>query len=359
MNHVNVRLRIAQIPYAAGLPRQLVGALVWNGQPGVQIFFAISGFLITAMTLRRWEKPSQVSLSGFYLLRFARIAPLLILLLAVLSGLHFAGLHDFVVTAKTGGIWRALFAALTFHINVLEARRGYLPGNWDILWSLSIEEVFYLFFPLVSRLLARTKFLILLLAGFVLLGPFARTILAHGSELWKEYSYLGGMDAIALGCLTALVSTQFRLTGRTLRAIAMLGAALTIFILCFPAQPANRALERIGLDMTVLAFGICLLITAAAQSNWKSPRLLFPLLLLGQYSYEVYLTHMFVVFALFHAFLSTGRHMAAVPILFLSVSVVSGLLGRFVARTFLGASQSIHPNSLAHSSTSISPVRDR
>ena len=76
MNHVNVRLLIAKIPYAAGLPRQLVGAFVWNGQSGVQIFFAVSGFLITSTALRRWGKLSQLSVRGFYLTRFARIAPL-------------------------------------------------------------------------------------------------------------------------------------------------------------------------------------------------------------------------------------------------------------------------------------------
>jgi peptidoglycan/LPS O-acetylase OafA/YrhL len=142
------------------------------------------------------------------------------------------------------------------------------------------------------------------------------------------------MDAIALGCLTALASAQIPLSRGALRGIAAIGAALAIFILCFPAQPANLALERAGLDMTVLALGTCVLIVAAAQTNWKSPRVLRPLLLLGQYSYEVYLTHMFVVFALFHLFLRSGGHMAAVPVLFVSVIVASGLLGGFVARTF-------------------------
>ena len=52
MNHVNMRLLGAQVQYARGLPRQLVSSLVWNGQYGVQIFFAISGFLITSNALR-------------------------------------------------------------------------------------------------------------------------------------------------------------------------------------------------------------------------------------------------------------------------------------------------------------------
>src|SRR5665213_2911881 len=224
MNHVNIRLRIAHVPYTQGFPAQLVASWVQNGQYGVQIFFAVSGFLITSTTLRRWRSPSQVSVRDFYLLRIARIAPLLLLLLAVLSTLHLAHLHDFVVSPKTGGLGRALVAALTFHINVLKARRAYLPGNWDILWSLSIEETFYLFFPLVCRLLGRGSLLLAVLLAFVLLGPVARTVLARGNEVWYEYSYLGGMDAIALGCITALTLPRMRVSRSVAR---LLGAGGT------------------------------------------------------------------------------------------------------------------------------------
>ena len=156
MNHINIRLLGANVPYTEFLPAQLVHVLVWNAQLGVQMFFVVSGFLITSITIRRWGSLSQVSTRGFYLFRFARIAPLLFLLLAVLCGLHIAHAHNYVVTAETGGLGRALLAVLTLHVNELEIHRGYLPGNWDILWSLSIEEMFYLFFPwLVSSLAAR------------------------------------------------------------------------------------------------------------------------------------------------------------------------------------------------------------
>src|ERR1700728_3642019 len=165
INHVNMRLRLEHVPYTQGMPEQLVSSLVWNGQLGVQIFFAVSGFLITSTSLRRWGSLARVSIRDFYLLRFARIAPLLLSLLVALSLLHFWHFGDFIVTAKTGGFGRALFAALTFHVNVLEARRGYLPGSWDILWSLSVEEMFYLFFPVICFLFGRGKlFVVLLLA---------------------------------------------------------------------------------------------------------------------------------------------------------------------------------------------------
>ena len=334
MNHVNIRLLIAKVPYTQGLPDQLVSSLVWNGQPGVQIFFAISGFLITSMTLRRWGSLERVSVRDFYLMRFARITPLLILLLAVLSVLHFANFDDYVVQAKTGGLGRALLAALTFHVNVLEARRGYLPGSWDVLWSLSVEEMFYLFFPLIGRLLGRGKLFVALFLGLVVLGPFARTTLAHGSEIWKEYSYLGGMDAIALGCLTALLISRLRVTRPALWMLGTLGTGLLIFCLCFSIRAEAWGLGRTGLDMTILAIGTCMVIAVAATTEWRSPRVISPLLRLGQHSYEVYLTHMFVVFVLFRLFLVVGKPLRYVPALFIVVIVVAGLVGEVVARVY-------------------------
>jgi peptidoglycan/LPS O-acetylase OafA/YrhL len=334
MNHVNIRLLGADVPYGNFLPAQLVHFLVWNGQLGVQMFFAVSGFLITSITLRRWGSLAQVGVRGFYLLRFARIAPLLVLLLAVLSGLHFAGFHHFVVPAKMGGLGRALLAALTFHINVLEAHRGYLPGNWDILWSLSVEEVFYLVFPVVCRVFGRSKLLFAILFSLVVLGPFGRTVFAHGNEIWEEYSYLGGMEGIALGCLTALVVSRTRFSRATLWILGGGGAAIVTCSLAFSWQAYAGWPGRTGLNMTILGVGTCMFIAATAQTGWRSPRWLRPLLRIGQYSYEVYLTHMFVVFGLFGLFLDAGKPMRLVPVLFGATILVSGLLGAAVAGSF-------------------------
>jgi peptidoglycan/LPS O-acetylase OafA/YrhL len=334
LNHVNMRLFLAKLHYTAGLPEQLTASMVWNGQRGVQMFFVISGFLITSTSLRRWGALSRVSLRDFYLLRVARIAPLLLLLLAVLCTLHAADFKDFVITESTGGLGRALVAALTFHINVLEARRGYLPGSWDVLWSLSIEEMFYLFFPLLCRLLGGGKFLIGILLAFVVLGPFARSVLAHGNEVWQEYSYLGGMDAIALGCLTAIRLDGLRLSRVALRVLGAIGSAILIFALGFTVQADAWGLDRSGLDMTIVALGTCLFITAAAGSGWRGPAAIVPFLTLGQRSYEVYLTHMFIVFALFHLFVLAGKPMRAVPLLFIGVILIAGLAGELVGRFY-------------------------
>src|SRR6202041_2165223 len=120
--------------------------------------------------------------------------------------------------------------------------------------------MFYLFFPLTCRVLSRGNLLIALLAGFVVMGPLARAWLAHGNDVWREYSYLGGMDAIALGCLTALIIQKIQVSPRILIA---LGTPLMLFTLCY-----YRAL---GPSMTILAIGTCLIIAASAQTGWRSP----------------------------------------------------------------------------------------
>lgn len=334
MNHVNMRLRSESVPYTDGVPGQLVSTLVWNGQRGVQIVFAISGFLITSTSIRRWGSLAKVGTRDFYLLRFTRIAPLLLALLAILSFLDSVHLRYFVISPKTGGLGRALIAALTFHINVLEANRGYLPGNWDILWSLSVEELFYLLFPLLCALVRRNKLLIAILSTFVVIGPFGRTVLTHGNPVSQEYSYLGGMDAIALGCLTAVLVSRTALSRPMLWTFAASGTALLILCLCFSNRVASLGLRRNGLDMTMVAAGTCMLVAVAAQTHWTGSPFIRPLLRLGQRSYEVYLTHMFVVFAFFQLFLAAGKPLGAVPALFIAVILTSGFLGEAVAHFY-------------------------
>jgi peptidoglycan/LPS O-acetylase OafA/YrhL len=331
MLHVHIHLVLDRVHYGRGIPKDALRALVWNGQTGVQMFFAVSGFLITTTSLRRWGTLSKVSLRGFYLMRFARIAPLLLALLAVLSALQCAGIPSVVIPPQQVGLGRALFAALTFHINVLSAHRGYLPGAWDILWSLSVEEMFYLFFPLACILLARRRLMIPLLCLFVVLGPFART---HGNAIWREKSYLGGMDAIALGCLTALLCSRVRFPSKVLRSVGACGAALLVFVLGFGRLVHAWGLDALGLEMTVLAIGTCLVMIAASQSQWRAPRVISPLLDLGQRSYEVYLTHMFIVVALFRLFAGFGEPRLAVPLLFVAAAVLSTWLGDGIARLY-------------------------
>ncbi len=194
--------------------------------------------------------------------------------------------------------------------------------------------MFYLFFPLAAWLLGRVKLFIPFLFVFIVLGPFARAVFSRGNDIWQDYSYLGGMDAIALGCLTALIVSRVRLSPVMLKVLAWSGLALVIAMLGFSGFPVLFPLGASGLEETILAIGTCLVIVAAAHTQWRCPAVLLPLRRMGQRSYEVYLTHMFVVFAFLHLFFALNRPMWFVPIYFLLAIFVATLLGDCVARAY-------------------------
>jgi len=135
------------------------------------------------------------------------------------------------------------------------------------------------------------------------------------------------MEGIALGCLTALIVSRTRFSRSTLRFLAIGGTVIVAASLIFSWQSYRGWLGCTGLNFTVLGVGTCMFITASAQTHWKSPRVLAPLLRIGRYSYEIYLTHMFVVYGFFGLFLDAGKQMRLVTVLFIATILISGLLG--------------------------------
>jgi peptidoglycan/LPS O-acetylase OafA/YrhL len=340
LHHINLRIRFNESAVGHRLGESANRVLFWSGYYGVIVFFVISGFLITTWSLKRWGNLNQISRMQFYSMRFARIVPCLLGLLAILSILDRAGVPRFTINTQHTSLPRALFAALTFHVNWLEARTGYLPASWDVLWSLSVEEVFYVFFPLLCTWARRQLLLILLLIAFVVAGPFARTVLTH-NQLWADYSYLSCMDGIALGCLAAIVAGKIKFGDRTnlaVRGLMCLGALLCIFIVVFRGTVERLGFYKTGIDVTVLEIGTALMVIALQQrfeSNAVPGRWPTALLrLFGRNSYEVYLTHMFVIWPMVWAFFRFHQTINGAWWLFLVTAGLTGVVGYAVARFY-------------------------
>ncbi len=340
--HGNIRLLYTyNISIQNLLPRWLMRLFFWNGGNGVTVFFAISGFLITLTSLRRFGSLAGMRPKAFYRIRFARIAPLLLLLLAMLSALHLAQVDGFRINPSCGTLPQALFAALTFRINWFEAVHGYLPANWDVMWSLSIEEMFYLFFPLACVLLLRWQrgmvaFVALLLV-LVGLGPFARTVWSF-NEIWQGTSYLGGMSGIALGCLTALLVDRLQrtnprwMTTRMLLGFQVAGAPMMMLIAIWPRWHWMNFLGRSGTDDTALDLATCMVMMGSVLRGKPGRAWLAPVRWFGRHSYEVYLTHEFVVIGVTELYVRVHRGSPLVWIV--AELALAAPLGAVVARWY-------------------------
>jgi len=333
VHHVGLRIPLRQGVLAAFLPKRALNALIYNGYEAVFIFFVISGFLITSNSLARWGRLAAMDVRTFYARRAARILPSLVILVGVLSLLHLAGAQDYVIRRPGQSLPGAIGSALGLHLNWYEGRTGYLPGNWDVLWSLSIEEVFYLGFPLVCLGLRRTRILVPALLLLALSLPMSRAALG-GNEIWQEKAYLPGMAGIAMGVLAALAAERLRPRGAwQVRLLGALGAAGLVAVLCFEYRL-----------WPLLGNGCILLLTLSAAClvlalHWRAGEGAFPALpgtawlqSFGRLSYEIYLTHMFVVWPVIHVFRAWGAELRWGFLWYLPAVAASWLLGWLVAR---------------------------
>jgi peptidoglycan/LPS O-acetylase OafA/YrhL len=317
------------------LPKELNQVLFWSGYYAVITFFVISGFLISSLSLRRWGRLGNVATERFYAMRIARIVPCLLLLLVILVGLHWSGAADFTIKPERASLGRVLVAAATFHINWLEGHHGYLPGGWDVLWSLSIEETFYLLFPLVCVLLRSERLLLLPLLGLIIAGPVSRALLAD-QDPWGDYAYFSCMDGIAFGCVAALICARLRPSRRILRIASTIGASLALTVLVFCNEDEHVGLARWGLNITALEAGIAMVLVALASGvgNGTLSKGTQWLRAVGQSSYEIYLFHMLILLGLMDLYKSMLPARVTIPIWYFGMLLLSVLVGYAVSRFY-------------------------
>jgi peptidoglycan/LPS O-acetylase OafA/YrhL len=304
-----------------------------NGNGGVRMFFVISGFIITLTSLRRWTELQSIDARTFYRNRFARIAPPLLILLLVLGILHFLRVPQYAIDPAKVSYWRAALAALTFHLNWLEGVHGYLPASWDVLWSLSVEEAFYLFFPLACLLFRWRGVGEALLLSIVLVGPFVRRAL-QAEPIWQSKAYFACMDSIALGCLTAKLTHAWRISRPVCAALATCGGTVVVAVLAFRQHPFAQPLDYLGVIPTVLSLGVAALLVSSTRSalSERAVRWLRPLTSYGRLSYEIYLTHAFVVLTGVTVYQQSGMGIDAAYAVLAVVLGASWVFGAVVER---------------------------
>ncbi|NPD67248.1 acyltransferase [Lichenicola cladoniae] len=183
IHHTSLRIPVMQTSLSAILPKRFLIGLSSDGYEAVFVFFVVSGFLIATNSIRRWTSLARLDPRIFYIRRAARILPCLVLLVAVLASLDPSGVSNYVITRADQSLPRAILAAFAFHLNWYEGHTGSLPGGWDVTWSLSVEEVFHLGFPLVCLLVGRYWMLqTILFAALALSLPLLLHVIAHAPK---------------------------------------------------------------------------------------------------------------------------------------------------------------------------------
>jgi len=336
IHHLALRFPLHRTDLSHVLPERLLRALTWDGPKGVTIFFVISGFLITRTTLSRWGSPARLDLRSFMSRRAARILPCLLGLIAIASCLWGLGVPGFVPETPQQSLPGAVFAALFMHLNVYEAKTGYLPACWDVLWSLSVEEAFYVAFPLLCLTFGRRRHgLLLCVLALALAAPWCDWSLRDASEIWQEKAYGPGVSAIATGIVAAHLLESapgkevWRMTALAgWSGLAGIGAYLVWGGPIWSVLSWGTALffnSAIALAVWAFARGWGA-ITARKGTLW--------LRRWGERSYEIYLSHMFVILpavGLAH-YMALSSHWGWV--LFLPVLCLAFALGSIVARHF-------------------------
>jgi peptidoglycan/LPS O-acetylase OafA/YrhL len=255
------------------------------GAMGVNLFFVLSGFLITGILLDAKGRPGYFS--NFYVRRALRILPAYLLTVAALVLLHMV---------SRGGV--ALAVTFLANTNLFAGAQKYLP-----FWSLSVEEQFYLAWPLVVLVSSR-RTLGWLAGALCVLEPVLRGVIRYGfgvhPVLVHGATFLVG-DNFAWGALAALLVRSRYGTVRNARVLAASLAVSGVLILAGGRhqgllQGSNVAEAALGAEPFELIFTAMLLGLLSLHGSVFAGPAFAPMRWLGDISYGLYLVHT-IVFA--------------------------------------------------------------
>jgi peptidoglycan/LPS O-acetylase OafA/YrhL len=277
------------------------------GGLGVTIFFFLSGYLITTLMLAESERAGNIAILSFYTRRIFRLAPPLLITLVIAYGLTYSGLLPGQITLE--GLTAQILYFANYYTVFFDPSNNTLPAGTGILWSLAVEEHFYIFFPLLMTLFVRdasrprTIGIALIITCVVILTW--RIHLVQSPEFFTDRTYLASetrIDSIIYGCLMALFINPLR-SPRPSKNMSLLqwtlfsaGICLLLLSLIY-RNPLFRETFRYSLQGIALIpiFYFAILyhdnaIFRHLNSEWA--------IRIGIYSYAIYLIHLIVFFAI-------------------------------------------------------------
>jgi len=305
---------IRAIAVAAVVLYHLQAPFADGGLLGVSVFFTLSGFLITSLLLTEFDRSGRIALGSFWVRRARRLLPAILLLVPVVVIATFVARPDRLAAVTRDGLYALLYVANWATIlrggDYFQRFSG--PGPLDHLWSLAIEEQFYLAWPIVvagllvaGRRLARGKTVPLAVLT-VLLAAASTWAMFHAYDPLAQNNTRAyeGTDtraaALLLGALAAVLLPLHRvsrLAARARTALDVLAAVgLLAIVTCMVVTDEYSSFLYRGGEV-LLAGATILLALGASHPGTLASRVLGsrPMRWVGARSYGIYLWHMPVV----------------------------------------------------------------
>jgi len=278
----------------------IVNRLNYAGLYGVDLFFTLSAYLITELLLREKRQFATLDVRAFYLRRILRIWPLYFFVIGLGLIPFFDPQHTF-----TG---RYVISFLLLAGNWSVVAWGWTHSSFDVLWTVSIEEQFYLLWPPIVRRLSANHLACVAIAMLVLASATRAAMVAiHAGRFSIWCNTLARLDPIALGILIAVLLRgrvpNFRIWTRL---TMLLGGTVPVVLVANSWNlPSPQRLEWIPslLGFPIVAVCCTLILLASLGISSHLPR---ALVYLGKISYGLYVYHVLAEFLTDH-FLYLGR----------------------------------------------------
>ena len=274
--------------------------LMPGGFLGVDIFFVLSGFLITSLLVEEWDREGSISLKDFYIRRVLRLMPALLFLILIIGGFALI----FLDRNRAAETYRGIWLTLSYASNWLYAF-GYCSASnpLGITWSLAIEEQFYLTWPLWLGLFLRFKLrrhwiLYVLVLAIVLIPLHRKILVVQGANVLRLYYATDTRaDALLIGCLVGLLVSwkllpHHKMFEIFMKFLAAVGAIYFGYMVGTASWTDLKLYLYGGYTLVALSVAPLLVVLIVWPPKWVLlVRKFTPLLWIGRISYGLYLWH--------------------------------------------------------------------
>ncbi len=270
-------------------------ALLQNGWIGVNVFFVLSGFIITRLLIQEENRTDRIDWKAFWIRRILRIWPLYYVIFAI-GFLGVPGLREYIPGVGLGSPhapWFALFLG-----NWSMVYRGPIESDiLSVLWSVCVEEQFYVIIPIAMALLGTRSRLAFCAAGMAF-AVWRRSELATADvkQYVMTYDSLAQMDSILAGVTLAILAERPRIRAAaewaTRNVIAWVILPLTIWLMTTSHLGHTVPVRRVWDPVVIWALAAMWVMTAAIGTPRWSRFLKWPgFVFLGKISYGLYMWH--------------------------------------------------------------------